>query len=231
MSQASRRRSFFSMSQTSRIIVDRWQKLVKVAKMAFAKLPGGVAHALERYRNGRGFRRKSNVRPSLPYGRQACSYWQFAGDEVRAASGAARLRVVVGGNHALRGETVEVRCLARHHATMVRADVEPAYIVSHDEDNIGFLERQLPLSRAAAGWQLRCAALPNANGRASAVVKRSFLNIADLFVARVFVDSDGRRIRSRNLGQGRMLCRLKMKFQKDQQPRIFGAGAARTPYR
>ena len=51
--------------------------------------------------------------PGLADGGQAGADRQLAGDEVRAARRAARLGVVVGEEHALGGEPVEVRRLAR----------------------------------------------------------------------------------------------------------------------
>ena len=64
---------------------------------------------------------------------------QLAGDEIRAASGAARLRIVVGKAHALGREPVEIRRFARHDALMISADVEPADVVAHDEEDVGLL--------------------------------------------------------------------------------------------
>ena len=62
---------------------------------------------------------------------------QLAGDEVGAARRAARLGVVVGEQHALGGDLVEVRRPARHHAAVVGADVPHADVVAHDEDDVG----------------------------------------------------------------------------------------------
>ena len=66
---------------------------------------------------------------------------QLAGDEVRAAGRAARLGVVVGEQHALGGDLVEVRRPARHHAAVVGADVPDADVVTHDDDDVGLLLR------------------------------------------------------------------------------------------
>ena len=67
---------------------------------------------------------------------QAGADRQLAGDEVRAARGAARFGVVVGEAHALGGQPVEVRRSAGHDALVVGADVEPADVVAHDEDDV-----------------------------------------------------------------------------------------------
>ena len=64
---------------------------------------------------------------------------QLAGDEVGAARRAARLGVVVGEPHAFGGEPVEVRGPAGHDALVVGADVEPADVVAHDEEDVRLL--------------------------------------------------------------------------------------------
>ena len=79
----------------------------------------------------------------MPIGEPACPtvvnpvrIGQLAGDEVGAASRAARFGVVVGEQHAFCGELVDVGRPPRHHAAVVSADVPDADIVSHDEDDI-----------------------------------------------------------------------------------------------
>ena len=58
------------------------------------------------------------------------------GDEVGAAGGAACLGVVVGEQHPLGGQLVEIRRPAGHDAPVIGADVEPADVVAHDEDDV-----------------------------------------------------------------------------------------------
>jgi hypothetical protein len=50
-----------------------------------------------------------------------------------------RFGVVVGEQHALGGDSVEVRRPARHHAAMVGTDVPDADVVAHDDDDVGAL--------------------------------------------------------------------------------------------
>ena len=106
--------------------------------MVLAELAGGVALRLERRGEGAGLGRHAHVGAGLADGRQAGAQRDLAGDEVGAARRAARLGVVVGEHHALRGELVEVRRLAGHDAPVVGADVEPADVVAHDEEDVGF---------------------------------------------------------------------------------------------
>ena len=109
---------------------------LQVAEVVLAELPGRVAHRLERRGDGRRLRRHADRRAGLADGRQAGADRQLAGDEVGAARRAARLGVVVGEAHALGGEPVEVRRPAGHDALVIGADVEPADVVAHDEDDV-----------------------------------------------------------------------------------------------
>ncbi len=119
--------------------VHRGQELVQVAQVVLAELAGGVAHRLQRRGDRRRLRRHADRRAGLADGRQAGADRQLAGDEVGAARRAARLGVVVGEAHALGRQPVEVRRPARHDALVVGADVEPADVVAHDEDDVGLL--------------------------------------------------------------------------------------------
>ena len=117
----------------------RRQELVAVAQVVLAELAGGIAQRLE----GRGDRRRlgrhADRRARLADGRHPGADRQLAGDEVGPSGRAARLGVVVGEQHPLGGEPVEVRRPARHHAPVVGADVEPADVVAHDDDDVRLL--------------------------------------------------------------------------------------------
>lgn len=58
-----------------------------------------------------------------------------------AAGGAALLPVPVGEHRAFMREAVNVRCTISHESMVVGADVEPANIVSPDNQNVRFLIR------------------------------------------------------------------------------------------
>ena len=92
--------------------------------------------------------RHAHIGAGLTDGRQAGADRDLAGDEVRPARRAARLGIVVGEHHALRGQLVEVGRLAGHDAAMVGADVEPADIVAHDDEDVGLLGWRLGLRRS-----------------------------------------------------------------------------------
>ena len=123
----------------------RRQELVLVAEVVLAELAGGVTHDFERGGNGHGLRRQAGRGAGLADCGHAGADRQFAGDEVGAARRAARLGVVVGEQHALGGDLVEVRRPTGHHAAVVGADVPDADVVAHDDDDV----RLLP------GWR-RC---------------------------------------------------------------------------
>ncbi len=121
--------------------VDRGQKRISVTQMVLAKLARGIAHRLQRGGDGRRFCGHSQRRAGLAHGGQARADRQLAGNEVGPAGRAARLGVVVGEHHPFMGETVEIGSLAGHHATVVGANVKPADVVAHDEDDVRLLAR------------------------------------------------------------------------------------------
>ena len=121
--------------------VHRRQKFVAVAEMVLAELAGGVAHGFERRGDGRRLRRHADGGAGLAHRGQPGADRQLAGDEIGAARRAARLGVIVGEQHAFGGELVEVRRLARHDAAVIGADIEPADVVAHDEDDVGLAAR------------------------------------------------------------------------------------------
>ena len=114
----------------------RREKLIEVAKMVLAELPGGIAHGFEHRGDGRRGRRHADLGTRLADCRHAGADRQLAGDEVRATRRATRLGIVVGEKHAVLGELIEVRRPAGHHASVVSADVPNADIIAHDEDDV-----------------------------------------------------------------------------------------------
>jgi hypothetical protein len=117
--------------------VHRGQKFVAVAKMVLAELAGGIAHGFERRGDGRRLRWHADGRARLPDGGEAGTDRQLSCDEIGAARGAARLGIIVGEQHTFGGELVEIGRAPRHDAAMIGADIEPANVVAHDEEDIG----------------------------------------------------------------------------------------------
>jgi hypothetical protein len=110
--------------------------LVQVAEVVLAELTRGVAHRFQHRGDGRRLRRQADIGAGLADRRQSSPDRQLAGDEIGAACGAARFGIIVGEAHALRRQLVKVGRFARHDALVVGADVEPADIVTHDEQDI-----------------------------------------------------------------------------------------------
>src|SRR3984885_7063314 len=140
--------------------VHRRQKFVFVAKMVLAELAGGVAHSFQSSGNGYRLRGYAGGRAGLANRCHAGADRQFAGDEVGAARRAARLGVIVGEQHALGGELVEVRRPAGHHAPVVGPDIPDADVVTHDDNDV----RPLPGCRRRC-WLLRLRGTCQSDGR------------------------------------------------------------------
>ena len=117
----------------------RGQELIQVAKVILAELPGGIAHGLERLGEGDCLVRETDRRASLADRGHSGANRQFTGDEVRSTRRTACLGVVVGEPHAFGSHPVQIRRPARHHTLVVGADVEPADVVTHDEDDVRLL--------------------------------------------------------------------------------------------
>jgi hypothetical protein len=115
------------------------QVLVAIAEMIFAKLPGGVTHRLQGRRDGRRLRRHADRGAGLPNCREAGANRQLTGDEIRAAGGAACFRIIIGEAHALVGHLVQMRRAPGHDALIVDADIRPADIIAHNDNNVRLL--------------------------------------------------------------------------------------------
>ena len=142
----------------------RRQKLVLVAEVVLAELAGGVAHSFQRLRDGDRLRRQAGGCAGLADRGHAGADRQLAGDEVGAARGATRFRVIIGEQHAFGGDLVEIRRAACHHAAVIGAEIPDADVVAHDDDDVGLL----PGGRRGAGC-CACAGLvsPTAAERGS----------------------------------------------------------------
>ena len=89
--------------------VDGRQELVEVAQVVLAELARGIAHRFEDRRDGRRLRGMPIGRTRLADGRHSRADRQLPGDEVGTSGRAARLGVIVGEQHPLGGQLVEVR--------------------------------------------------------------------------------------------------------------------------
>ena len=125
--------------------VHRRQMLVAVAEVVLAELSGRVALRLQHLGDGGVFRRGRAPRRQADLG-EAGADRRLAGEEGGASGGAALLRVPVGEQRAFSRDAVDVGRAVAHHAEIVAAGIEPADVVTHDEEDVGFLvcEDRLP---------------------------------------------------------------------------------------
>ena len=101
----------------------RGQMLVAVTEVVLAELAGAIAERLEHLGDGDvlGLEAELRAREDQPW--SAGAEAALPGNERRPASGAALLRVVIGEDHALVRDPVDVRRLVAHHALGVAAQV------------------------------------------------------------------------------------------------------------
>jgi hypothetical protein len=117
--------------------MDGGQELVEISQVVLAELTRGITHRLEHRRQGRCLCRQPEFGTGLPDRSHARTNRKLAGDEGSATRRAARLRIVIGEQHAFLGELVEIRCPPGHHSPVVRANIPDADVVSHNDDYVG----------------------------------------------------------------------------------------------
>ena len=117
------------------------QHLVLVAQVILAELPGGVAEILEDHRDRRVFHPDAEIRAREAHLGKARAKHALAHDERRAAGRTALLAVVVGEDHPLVGDAIDVGRAVAHQPHRVGADVGLPDIVAPDDQDVGTLLR------------------------------------------------------------------------------------------
>ena len=115
------------------------KKLVFIPQVVLPKLPGSVSERLQNVRDAWIFRAQAGIGPGQADFREPGTDGRLPGDERRASGGAALLTIPVRKHRAFFGNTVDVGCLVSHDAAMIDARVEPADVVAHDDEDVGFL--------------------------------------------------------------------------------------------
>src|ERR1700722_17376440 len=115
------------------------QIFVAVAQMIFANLRGRVTFGLKQFRNRRIPILDALFRAWQTYHQETSSKRNLPQDECGSSSRAGLLRVVIGEERAVAGNSIDVRGATAHHATVVSTDIPDADIIGHDDDNVGFL--------------------------------------------------------------------------------------------
>ena len=126
--------------------VHRRQKLIAVAQVVFAKLAGAVTERLKDFGQGGVLFLEPQRRAGNADGSHAGANRVLTSNERRTPGGTARVRVVIGEQHALLGDAIDVRRVA-HHAVRVGADVPHADVVAKNNKDIGFLTCGVQRSR------------------------------------------------------------------------------------
>src|SRR5215510_43195 len=110
------------------------QMLVPVAEVILAELASGIAEGFEQFGNGGILGTHAQFGTWQSNLAQTRAEYALAHNERRAAGGTALLGVVVGENHTLVRDAVDVRGAVSHHALRVGADVRLADVVPpHDK--------------------------------------------------------------------------------------------------
>ena len=127
------------------------QHLVPVAQVVLAELGRGVAEVFQHLGHGDGrvlqpLRGAGHADLGQPRARDA-----LAGDEGRAAGGAALFGVIVGEKQALVGQPVDVGRVEPQQPLGIGADVGDADVVAEDDHDVGFLPLSLGLFRLGQG--------------------------------------------------------------------------------
>src|SRR5262249_47059304 len=116
--------------------VHRREEFIPVAEVVLAELPAHVAERLQHIGDRRVFRLQSEVGAGKTDFGKAGTNRRLTCNECRAPRGAALLTVPVSEVRTFLGDAVDVGGPIPHDAVVVRADIEPADIVSPDDQNI-----------------------------------------------------------------------------------------------
>ena len=119
--------------------VHRGQVLVAVALMILSELTGAVAKALHDGSHGDVSLLPTFRCPGDADLGHAGADWAGAVNERSTPGSATLLTVIVSEENSFFGNSVDVRRLVPHHATVVVADVFRADVISPDNKDVGFL--------------------------------------------------------------------------------------------
>ena len=123
--------------------VDGREELVEVSQMVLTELSGRVAEVLHEIGDARIFGLQADVRARQADFGQSGADGRLPGDERRASRRATLLPIPIGEPRAFFGDAVDVGRLITHDATVVATRVKPSDVVTHDDEDIGFLIRAL----------------------------------------------------------------------------------------
>lgn len=112
------------------------QVLIPVTQVILAKLPRAVAQRLENFRQRGVTRVETNWGSGHAHGRQAGADGPLPRDECGSARRAGWFRVMIGEQHPLAGQPVNLRCWYAHEAMAVGGDVPVPHVIGHDHEDV-----------------------------------------------------------------------------------------------
>jgi hypothetical protein len=130
------------------------EELVLIAQVILAELPRGIAQRLQNFRDARICCLQANVCPRQADFRQPGADGRLPGDERRTPRRAALLPIPVCEARTFLRNAVDIGRVLPHYTLMIGTRVEPADVVAHDDEDVGFLLR-LCLGEAAYGERER----------------------------------------------------------------------------
>src|SRR6516225_12104381 len=114
------------------------QELVPVAKMILAELTSRVTQGLQKICDSGVFRLKAEFRARQAYLGQPGTDRRLSRDEGGPTGCTALLAIPVGEHRAFFGDSIDVRRAVAHDSMVVGTDIEPANIISPDDQYIWF---------------------------------------------------------------------------------------------
>jgi hypothetical protein len=123
------------------------KKLVPVAEVVLAELPGGVALLLQPCRDGWISRAQTEVSSGHTHLSQSSPIWILSTDERCPTCRAALLAVVVGETHTFRSDPINIWRAIAHQSFAVTAQIRDPDIVAPDHQNVRPIGRHGPSPR------------------------------------------------------------------------------------
>ena len=115
------------------------QHFVAVAQMVLAELTGGVALRLQHFGDGRIFLAQPQFGAGQADLAEAGAEYALTRDEGGPAGGAALLAVIIGEDHAILGDGIDIGRAIAHEAVRVGAEIALADVVAPDDDDVRLL--------------------------------------------------------------------------------------------
>jgi hypothetical protein len=124
------------IQQKNGLLALTWRSIVAIAQMIFAELARRVAERLERFGDGDVTRLQADRSGRHADLRQPGAERRLAGDEARSTRRAALFGVVVGEDHTLATDAIDVRRAVAHQTHRIGADIRQPDIIAEDHEDV-----------------------------------------------------------------------------------------------